>query len=551
MSSAFASLSEKPRRFLTLGATLCAVFAALPLISLVLLGLGGGSWQRLFNSLLPAYLSDTVLLLAGVGAFSFVIGVTLGWLLTAYEFPGRAILQWLVLLPLALPGYVVSYIYVEFLNFAGPVQTSLRMMTGWSSPADYMFPEIRSVGGAAIVLSLVLYPYVYLAARNAFLKQSQNQVHAARALGQTAFGAFARVALPMAMPTIAVGMLLALLEALNDIGAAQFFGVRTITYGVYSLWLGEGNLAAATQLAVILCIAAMLFVLIEQFAHGFEHKYRLQTRTPSHITAQLNGWRAATAFSVTLLPVLLGFVLPVVKLAGDAYRHADQFFTPGLWLALWHSAELALIVSACTIALGLILVYAQRHAASKLQRIVIWVGTFGYAIPGTVLAIGFLLPFGAFDRWFNHFTSDAFGVKPGLILSGSLAGLAIALIIRFLTMSFRTLENGARRITPSLDAAARTLGKTAFGAFLAVHLPLLRPAFFATAIMVFVDTMKELPATLLMRPFDFETLATRLFEYASLSSIEEAAAPAIIIVLAGLIPVFLLSRQITGPDRSG
>jgi iron(III) transport system permease protein len=549
MSSAFASLSKKPRQFLVLGATFCAVLAALPLTALIILGFGAGTSQRLFNSLLPTYLSDTILLLAGAGILTFLIGVTLGWLLTNYDFPGRSTLQWLVLLPLALPGYVVSYVYVELLNYAGPIQTSLRAFAGWTRPGDYMFPEIRSVGGAALVLSFVLYPYVYLAARNAFLKQSQNQVHAARALGQTAFGAFLRIALPMAMPTIAVGILLALLEALNDIGAAQFFGVKTITYGVYSLWLGEGNLAAATQLAVILCFAAMLFVLIEQFAHGFEHKYRLQTRTPSHITAQLTGWRAVIAIIVTLLPVLLGFVCPMIKLAGDAVRHADQFFTPGLWLALWHSVELALIVSAFTILFGLVIVYAQRHATSNLQRLMIWIGTFGYAIPGTVLAIGLLLPFGGFDKWINNVTDSTFGVTPGLILSGSLAGLSIALIIRFLTISFRTLENGARRVTPSLDAAARTLGKTAFGAFLNVHLPLLRPALIATAIMVFVDTMKELPATLLMRPFDFETLATRLFERASLASIEEAAAPAMIIVLAGLLPVFLLSRQIAGPDR--
>jgi iron(III) transport system permease protein len=549
MSVVFATLTKKPRRFLALGAMVCAALAALPLFTLIVLGIGSGTSQRLFYSLLPTYLSDTILLLAGAGTLTFVIGVTLGWLLTSYDFPGRSMLQWLVLLPLALPGYVVSYIYVELLNYAGPLQTSLRALAGWTKPADYMFPEIRSVGGAAIVLSFVLYPYVYLAARNAFLKQSQNQVHAARALGQTALGAFLRIALPMAMPTIAVGILLALLEVLNDIGAAQFFGVKTITYGVYSLWLGEGNLAAATQLAVILCFAAMIFVSIEQFAHGFEYKYRLQTRTPSHITAQLTSWHAVFAFIITLLPVLLGFVFPVIKLAGDALHHADQFFTLGLWLALWHSVELALIVSAFTILFGLILVYAQRHATSKVQRIVIWVGTFGYAIPGTVLAIGLLLPFGGFDKWINRLTANAFGLTPGLILSGSLAGLSIALIIRFLTISFRTLESGARRVTPSLDAAARTLGKTALGAFLGVHLPLLRPALFATAIMVFVDTMKELPATLLMRPFDFETLATRLFERASLASIEEAAAPAMFIVLAGLFPVFLLSRQIAGPDR--
>jgi iron(III) transport system permease protein len=525
------------------------MLAALPLCALVYQGAGSNAWIRLFTTILPNFLGTTALLLAGVAALTLLIGVTLGWLLTSYDFPGRTTLQWLVILPLALPGYVVSYIYVELLNYAGPIQTTLRSLAGWSTPADYMFPEIRSTGGAAIILAMVLYPYVYLASRAAFLKQSQNQVHAARSLGQSALGAFLKIALPMAMPTIAVGILLALLEALNDIGAAQFFGVKTITYGVYSLWLGEGNLQAATQLALLLCFAAMLFVVLEQYAHGYEHRYRLQTRTPSHIVARLNGWRAGLAIVIAIVPVLLGFVVPVIKLAHDAINHADQFFKPELWLALAHSTQLAIIVASAALLLGLILVYAQRNRSTRLQRIIIWIGTFGYAIPGTVLAIGLLLPFGAADRWLNEVTFSTFGMKPGLILSGSMLGLSLALIIRFLTISFRTLENGARRVTPSLDAAARTLGKTAFGAFLNVHLPLLRPALVTSSIMVFVDAMKELPATLLMRPFDFDTLATRLFEHASLSSFEEAAAPAMIIVLTGLIPVYLLSRQIVGPDR--
>ena len=512
-------------------------------------GIGSETWYRLFTTLLPAYFVSTVYFLAGVGALTFLIGVSLGWLLTAYDFPGRSVLQWLVILPLALPGYVVSYIYVELLTFAGPVQTALRSAAGWTTPADYMFPEIRSTSGASVVLALVLYPYVYLASRNAFLKQSQNQMHAARSLGQTALGAFLKIALPMAMPTIAVGILLALLEALNDIGAAQFFGVRTITYGVYSLWLGEGNLQAAIQLAMLLCFAAILFVVLEQYAHGYEHKYRLQSRTPSHIVARLNGWRAGIAITIATMPVFFGFVVPLVKLANDAINHADQFIKPGLWLALARSVQLAIIVAGATMLLGMILVYAQRNASGRFQRAIIWTGTFGYAIPATVLAIGLILPFGATDRWLNEIMLSAFGIRPGLLLSGSMLGLSIALIIRFLTISFRTLENGVRRVTPSLDAAARTLGKTAFGTFLHVHLPLLRPALFTSAIMVFVDAMKELPATLLMRPFDFETLATRLFEHASLSSFEEASAPAMIIVITGLIPVYLLSRQIVGPDR--
>ncbi len=545
MSLGFAELSGAPRRMLTTGAVLCAGLAAIPLLALLVLGTSGGAgnWQRLFTSLLPTYLADTLVLLTATGVLSALIGTSLGWLLTAYDFPGRSTLQWLVLLPLAVPGYVVAYVYVGLMSYAGPMQTGLRKAFNWTKPEDYVFPEIRSALGAAIILAFVLYPYVYLAARNAFLKQSQSQVHAARMLGKTATGAFVKVAIPIAMPSIAVGILFVLLETLNDIGAAQFFGVQTVTYGVYALWLGEGNLAAATQLALLLCLLAMVFVASEQYAHRFEQKYRPTSRVPPRVPAQIVGWRAALAIFVAATPIIVGFAIPMAKLLSDSLHRTEQFSDPGLWLALAHTAELAVIVSSATILLGLVLVYTQRYSKSKAQRLLIWLGTFGYAIPGTVLAIGLLVPFGAFDRWVNSFAGT------GLLLSGSLTGLAIALLIRFLTLSFRTLETGAKRVTPNLDAAARTLGKSAFGSFTSVHLPLLRPAIFAAAIMVFVDTMKELPATLLMRPFDFDTLATRLFEYASLSQLEDASAPALIIALAGLIPVYVLSRQVTVPDR--
>ncbi len=508
---------------------------ALPLITLAAVALGAPF--DLSGLVLSSFLTDSVLLLAAIAMLVGMVGTGLGWLVTRFDFPGRRHFEWLALLPLALPGYVVSYLAVDRLSFAGPVQSWLRQMFGWSTPADYHFPDIRSVSGAAIVMSLVLYPYVYVAARAAFIKQPQAQIEAARSLGKTLAGTFLSVELRLALPAISVGDMFALLEALNDIGAAQFFGVQTITYGIYTLWLGENNLVAATQLAVGLFLLILVFIVVERQALALDSRYHTGSHTRPLVRQELRGpagWIVVCCFAV---PVGLGFAFPFAALLSDALPRVALLASGDTWLALWHSVILAALAAVLAIGLGLLLVYGQRQVTSMAGRNLLLTGTLGYAIPGTVLAIGLLVAFSAFDHGLHGILGT------GLLLSGSVAGLVIAYVIRFLAMPFRTIESGTKRITPSLDAAGRSLGRNGWQNFKAVHLPLLRPSFAAAGILVFVDAMKELPMTLLMRPFDFNTLATQVFDSASLSQFEDAALPSVIIVLAGLLPVALLSRQ--------
>jgi iron(III) transport system permease protein len=514
---------------------MCVVLCALPLFTLVMVA---GREKVDFSGLgLSGLLNDTVGLLAGIAILAGCMGTVLGWLVTRFEFPGRGVMEWLALLPFALPGYVVSFLAVDRLGYAGPVQDWLRDIFGWQTPSDYFFPDIRSLTGAVLVMSLILYPYVYVAARSAFLKQPQAQIEAARSLGKTVSGTFFSVELPVALPAISVGVMFALLEALNDIGAAQFFGVQTLTYGIYSLWLGENNLAAAAQLAIMLFLAILVFVFIERRAMALDARYHAGALARPLVRQNLRGWPALLAIACFVVPVGLGFVLPGLTLLGDALPRLSTLGSGDMWLALWHSVLLAVLAALIAVGLGLIVVYGQRHITSHWWRGLLLTGTFGYAIPGTVLALGLMVAFGGFDHWLH----GLFGT--GLLVSGSITGLTVAYVVRFLALPFRSIETGAKRITPSLDAAGRSLGRTGWQNFRHVHFPLLRPSIVAAALLVFVDAMKELPMTLLMRPFDFNTLATKVFDSASLSQFEDASLPAVIIVLAGLVPVVLLSRQ--------
>lgn len=536
------------RRRLVWAALLTAALSALPIVSLMVLGFRADAsvLGRIFTVQLPAYLPDTLIVLACVALISGVIGTALAWLVTIYEFPGRGILRWVALLPLTIPGYIVSFVYVDLLAYSGPVQTWLRRVEGWSTPQDYMFPEVRSAAGAGLVLSLVLYPYVYLAAQAAFMRQAQNQFDVARTLGKGSIAAFFSAVLPAALPAIGVGITLALLETLNDVGAAQFFGLQTLTYGVYTLWLGENNLGGAALLAVLLFASVLCLYLIENRFYRIDQRYHAGSKAKPALRKQLNGWRAVAGLAVIAAPIMLGFIVPVAFLLQSLARRFDQVLSPALLLAVGNTLLVAAIVAAVTVALGVLLVYARRVTGSNFVSGALRIGTFGYAIPGTILAIGLLVPLGALDNFIHDVALDWFGSSTGLIFSGSLFAVCLALIIRFITLSFRVTETGAQRITPNIDSAARSLGRTPWQAFLQVHVPLLRPSLAAAAIMVFVDAMKELPATLLLRPFGFDTLATKVFEFASLGQPEDAAVPACIIILAGLIPVVFFARELNG-----
>jgi iron(III) transport system permease protein len=532
--------------WLMLGAGLIAVLVTLPILTIVLLSFtsSGNIWPHLLGTVLPGYVWRTLALLAGVGFLTFIIGTATAWLVSLHDFPLRRILQWACLMPLAMPTYIVSYTYVDFLNYAGPLQTWLRGTMGWTRPQDYMFPEIRSLSGAVLVLALVLYPYVFMTAQASFLRQPMSQLDVARTLGKPSWGAFLSVALPQARPAIVVGISLALMECLNDIAAVGFFGVNTLTLGIYTTWLGEGNLGGAAQLAVALLIFVFALLWIERHARKRQSHIPGSRHPMAPRRTPLTGWRGILAMAACFLPVFLGFILPALILVRFAARHFEDILSTSYFDAMWHSFVLSLVASLVVVGLGLVLAYAHRSQRGKQINFFLRIASLGYAMPGTVLGIGVLIPLAYFDNSFDAFMRSTFGISTGLLLSGTITAIIFAYAIRFLAISFGSLESGLEKVTPNLTFAARTLGRTPLRTVMEIHLPILRPALVTATLLVFVDCMKELPATLILRPFDFETLATLVFLLASLGQLEESAAPALTIVAAGLIPIILLTRNL-------
>jgi iron(III) transport system permease protein len=542
-------LNRKHRIFWTIAAVVLALPLALPLLSIVVLALRPSEniWPHLISTVLPNYIAQTVLLLGGVGFLTFLVGVALAWLVTFHEFPGRALIQWMALLPLAMPGYIVAYTYVDFLTYAGSLQSSLRALMGWTRPDDYYFPEIRSLGGAIFVLGFVLFPYVYLTARAAFLKQPMTQVDVARTLGKSPLRVFSSIVLPQARPAIAVGVSLVLMECLNDIGAVGFFGVQTLTLGIYSAWLGQGNLGGAAQLAFVVLVFVIALLFVERQSRRYDQRLHIAQKPKPIIRQMLYGPRGWLALLIALTPIIIGFFLPASILLDHALRRVDVIFSESFLAALEHSLLMAALVCVLTLGAAVLMAYANRLTNSHFVRMLTSFATLGYAIPGTVLAIGLMVPFGVFDNMLDRWMRLHFGISTGLLLSGSLTALSLAYVARFLMIAFGTVETGLQKITPNVDAVARTLGRKPFQVFADIHLPLMQPALVAASLLVIVDAMKELPATLLMRPFGFDTLATLVFTLASLEKLEDSAVPALAIVLVGLLPVILLSRSLKDP----
>ena len=479
-----------------------------------------------------------------------VFGTATAWLVTMYRFPGRGIIDRLLVLPLAVPTYIVAYCYVELLDFSGPVQRLLRTLFGWHTVRDYWFPDVRSMGGAIIILSAVLYPYVYLTARASFVQQSVCVLEVARTLGQTSAGAFWRVALPLARPALAAGLALALMETLNDLGAVQYLGVQTLTASIYTTWLQRSSLGGAAQLALVALLFVLALVVAERAARGRGQYHHTTGRYRSIPFSDLEGWRGYAAAGFCAVPVVAGFVAPFGILLVQATAHVADALQAGFWSAVRNSIGVSLIAAVATVMLGLALAYARRVAPNVFVRFAVRGAGLGYALPGTVLALGLLIPLAGLDNAVDAWMRAWFGVHVGLLLSGSLFVVVLAYVIRFLAVSLSALEAGFERLSPNLDAAARTLGETALSALWRVHIPLLVPALGAAALLVFVDAMKELPATILLRPFNFETLATHVYAYAGLEMFENATLGALTIVLIGLVPVLLLHQAVAG-GRAG
>lgn len=524
---------------------LVAALVLLPLIALGAAALRGDAslWPHLLQHVLPPTLHQTALLLLGVGALVIVVGTGSAWLVSAYDFRGRALLDWALLLPLAVPTYIVAYAYMDLLHPIGPLQSGLRAVLGIDSPRDLRLPDIRSLGGCIFVLGFVLYPYVYLTTRALFLMQSATLIEAARTLGAGPRTVFVRVALPLARPAVAVGASLALMETINDIGASEFLGVRTLTISIYSTWVNRADLAGAAQIALAMLAVVAALLLIERRGRRSQRYNTAAQRARPMTPTRLSGGAGVAAFALGSVPVLLGFVAPALYLVERSIaRLRFAGLPPSLLDATLNTIATAAVATVVIVALGVAVTYAARVAPGPLAQASARIAGLGYAVPGTVLAIGLLAPLGAFDRWAGDLIEGFVGGSIGLLTLGSGAALIYAYAARFLAVSAGGIESGFARIAPSIDHAARTLGETAGGVLRRVHLPMLRPALAAAALLVFVDCMKELPATLLLRPLDFETLATTLYGEAARGTYEDGAVAALIIVLAGLLPVLLLAR---------
>ncbi|MDN7512427.1 iron ABC transporter permease [Burkholderia multivorans] len=528
----------------TFAALAIAAAVAAPLAALVAAAFDAdlAHWRHLAAFVLPQALANTLLLLAGVGTIVSIVGTGCAWLVTAYDFPGRRTLTWALLLPLAVPTYIVAFAYLDLLHPIGPVQSAVRWLLGFDSPRQFRLPDLRSLPGAVFVLGFVLYLYVYLSTRAMFVTQSASLLEAARTLGAGRVATFWRVVMPLARPAIAVGVSLALLETLNDIGASEFLGVQTLTVSVYTTWITRSDLAGAAQIALAMLAVVVAMIALERYGRRrqrYAHGRRMRPLAPRRLT----GAAGCTAAVLGWLPVLLGFGAPAAYLAVETAKRLHQVggVSAQLLDGLANTLTIAAAATVATLACGLIVAWAARAQRDSMRagvaRLGARIASLGYAVPGTVLAIGLLTPLGAVDRLFGTMLG-----RDGLWLIGSAAALVIAYTVRFLAIAAGNVEAGLARIPPSLEQAARSLGETAAGALRRVHLPLLRPALTTSALLVFVDAMKELPATLLLRPLNFDTLATWLYAEAARGTYEEGAVAALAIVLAGLVPVILLAR---------
>lgn len=547
IANAFAARRAKTTESLRLLRTVGFVIAALCLLPILAVAvaatLGGvGTLAHLAETVLAGYVGNTLALILLVATGTLCIGTGAACLVTMTDFRGRRSLEILLVLPLAFPAYVLAYAYTHILDHPGIVQTTLRDVMGWG-PRDYWFPEIRSLGGAALMLVLVLYPYVYLLARAAFLGQSASTFHAARALGKTPLQAFLLVSLPMARPAIAAGVLLATMETIADFGTVSYFGVQTFATGIYTSWFSLADRAAAAQLSLGLLSFALLLAVLERRSRG-EAKYHTGQRVERLARLRLRGWNQIGAQMLCAIPVLLGAVLPIIALLIMGFGSEQNLMSRRYIGFLQNSLTLAGVAALVTVGAAIVLGYFHRVSTSRGARAAMYAGRIGYAVPGGVIAVGLLVPFAAFDNALDAVMRDWFGISTGLLFTGSIWVLVMAYMIRFLAAAIGAYEGGQSAINPNLDAAARVLGQTSYGTLRRVHMPILRPALLTALLIVFVDVMKELPATLIMRPFNFDTLAVQAHRLAADERLEGAAVPSLVIVAVGLLPVILLCRKV-------
>ena len=503
----------------------------------------GEVWDHLAATVLPRYMTNSALLLVGVGIGTFIVGVGTAWLVTMYQFPGRALFEWALILPFAVPAYVLAYTYTGIFEFAGPVQTMMRDAFDWSRH-DYWFPAVRSLSGAMWMMTFVLYPYVYLLSRAAFIEQSFCVFEVSRTLGCTRLKSFFSVGLPLARPAIVAGMTFALIETLNDFGTVEYFGVDTLTTGIFRTWIGLGQPVVAAQLAAVLMSFVFAVILLERWTRGHRKVHHTSTRYRTLPRFRLPVAMALGASLICFLPIFFGFLLPGSALIVWSIETAEEMLNADFFTYAFNSFLLASVTAALAVLIGLFLAYGQRLKPGFVMAAATKIASLGYAIPGAVIAVGVLIVYTTVDRTIDGWFREVFGISTGLILTGTVAGVVIAYLVRFLAISLSTAEAGLAKITPNMDAAARTLGHAPGTVLRRVHAPLMWGSVLTAAMLVFVDVMKELPATMILRPFNFDTLAIRAYQLASDERLADSSNSALAIVLVGVIPVIALSVAI-------
>ena len=523
-----------------------AALLAIPLLSVAVNLFAGGTgatWAHLWATVLPEILLNTLGLCLGVGAGVIVFGVGTAWLVSMHDFPGRRFFEWALILPMAVPAYVMAYCYTDLLQFVGPLQSALRDATGWKK-GDYWFPEVRSLGGAILMFTAVLYPYVYMLARAAFLERASGMIEASRSLGLSAWSSFFRVSVPLARPAIVAGAALALMETLADYGTVAYFGLPTFTTAIYRTWFSLGDRVAAAQLSAALLGFVAMVLLLELLSRGRARFHNTTGRNRPHLGARLETRHALAAALVCGLPLFLGFLLPAGLLLRMALTDGDTQFGLRFLSLARNSFSLAALSALFAVALALVLAYAARLSQGQGPRLVNRLVGLGYAVPGSVIAVGVLIPVTRLDNWMAAQITAWTGMNPGLLLTGGIAALVFAYLVRFLSIALQTVEASLSKITPSMDDAARSLGAGQGEVLRRVHLPMLRGSVLTAGLLVFVDVMKELPATLVMRPFNFDTLATQAYTLASDERLAEASTAALAIVAVGVLPLIAITRQI-------
>ncbi|PSU32687.1 ABC transporter permease [Photobacterium lutimaris] len=523
-----------------------SLLLVLPILAIFYTALGETDdvFSHLMGTVMPTYAANTFWLVAGTMLLALLFGLPSAWLMAMCRLPGERVLQWSLVLPLAMPGYIIGYIYTDWFDYAGPVQILLRDILGWQTIHDYWFPNIRSLGGASLVLALVLYPYIYLLARAAFMEQSTSLLQSARLLKCSPWDSFRRISLPLARPSIAVGLSLVAMETLGDFGTVNYFAVNTLTTAVYDTWLGYSNLNAAAKISAIMLL--MIFVLIsaERFSRRKQKLFQQEFEHGDDIRYTLSGWKKWFALAWCWGLIGFAFLMPLMQLAYYAWHYFGDSWTSQFQQYSFNSLKVSLIASVLAVALALIVNFYRRLDGRSITVVPTRISSLGYAVPGTVLAIGVMIPLTSADHLLNDFTiANGLG-RPGLIFSGTMFAIIFAFVVRFAAVAVGSIESSLAKIPPSLDMASKTMGYASMAMLRRVHLPLIRRGCLIAGLLVFIESMKELNAALLLRPFNFETLATYVYNFASDEQLELAALPAILLVIVGLIPLVMVNRSL-------